>query len=209
MEGPFPPRVVFSFGVLRLLKSLPPFNQFTKLMLDRAFADLCKQDKTLSTKENDFKLQVIQRLVKKKILDYPTSGNLADWLDIQLNDLHFTEHYGEKIGTKYKRLYVETPVAQQCHAISALYWILNPNLELYTGFADKTHFHSWLIDGKEKTLLEPTPVERGSYFGYKSRDPIDFALREVNNICRLAEKRLIPKAVYEKYQLNLQGLLAR
>lgn len=174
-------------------------RNFSRVNADRCFAQLCKKKSLLATEENGLKFSIIKRLVVREILDEVTEGTLEDWLDTRLIDLHSVDRYGELLGKKLKRGYVDHPVYQQCHAITAMTWVLDPSLEIYSGYADKSHFHSWLVDGKEKTILEPTPISRDSYYGYKVKNPVEFALTEFDNICKLGEKKLIPRHVYETF----------
>ena len=181
-------------------------------LLDRAslqshFARLCKEDRKYNTTENEIKLAIVGRLVERQVLQDCTQGYLADWLAIRLPDLHRIEKEAIKIGLKYRRVYAETPIDQECHAIASLFWALDTRLEIYTGMSDGVNYHSWLIDGRDKRLIEPTPIIRNHYHGFRVHDPIDFMLAETENVIRLGEKGLLPRAVFNRYLSVLKNLL--
>lgn len=137
------------------------------------------------------KKDAIKKLAKRGVLDFPTQGMLAEWYNVHLSDFESLIHHGRWMSIKYTWETMPETVHQQCHAVSAYYWSLNPETTLYTGFSDHLHAHSWILK-PNKVLLEPTPILRDVYFGYIHPEPEEFVKDEVDNILRLMDRAELP-----------------
>lgn len=154
-------------------------------------------------KDKDFekKTDALRAMVLNAILDWPTQANVVDWLSVSLRDIENTLNHSVKYGNVKKVQPAALVIPGQCHASTTLNWVLNPKLEIHSGFSDKTHFHSWLYDPETGVIYEPTDVIRASYRGFK-QDEVHFALEEIYGVENV--KDIAPEA-YAKYQEFLKS----
>ena len=85
---------------------------------------------------------------------------------------------------------------QECHAMSAYLWMLDPSIQIYNGFAlieeeivnSSWYHHSFVV--KDNIILEPTTLKRDKYFGIplSPSETQTFVLGELTNIHRFADE---------------------
>lgn len=90
---------------------------------------------------------------------------------------------------------------QECHAISAYLWMLDPTVQIYNGVAlieeemvnSSWYHHSFVV--KDNIILEPTTLKRDKYFGIplSPSETQIFVLGELTNIHRFANEFNISK----------------
>lgn len=160
------------------------------------------------TEETKLKRQFIERLIAADVLEYPTQGLIAAWLQISILDLIELETNGRHFENTLVFEKAPHELESECHALAAINWVLNPTLEVYTGISDKEHLHSWLYDPSNKRVLEPTPYGRNSYFGFLHEDPLEFAEAEEERITALHKSGLIPDPLFLLYKDGLCRLLS-
>ena len=93
----------------------------------------------------------------------------------------------------------------ECHAVSAMYMLLSPSqFELWSGITDKTHAHSWVVfRGAKRTIIEPTPIIRGRYFGVEVKDVDAFIEAELPRIRNIMKAGKLPDAIEKKLKDSL------
>jgi len=90
---------------------------------------------------------------------------------------------------------------QECHAISAYLWMLDPTVQIYNGTAlieeemvsSSWYHHSFVV--KDNIILEPTTLKRDKYFGVplSLSETQKFIMGELTNIHRFADEFNISK----------------
>lgn len=171
------------------------------------FQEACEYEQLDSQcKEMQERLELIKQLCYRDILDWPTQGLMLTWFDIEIEDLQAVLHRGQSVSTIQQWEVLDLAVTSQCHAMAAFHWVMNPRWTIYTGFSDKTHFHSWLIDDRQR-LCEPTPILRDTYYGYPHHQPLEFVEHEYKNIQRLFSDALLPSALKEDFENRYRSLI--
>lgn len=172
-------------------------------LLNHVYATLITQRIVTHSPQNQQKLQLLLELLEKEQLEWPTQALLQDWLTLDLETLHhLCFHAKPTQATPQNRRFAPFTLESGCHASAALNVILDPSLSLYTGLSDRTHHHSWLVD-TDAQLLEPTPVERDHYFGYRIQEPVEFAVEQFESIAARARQGEIPAEVFARFQQSL------
>lgn len=154
--------------------------------IDRKIYD----DPRLNQPSNVFRRDLLVELCKKGHISDPEPDDVEDWLSMRLEDLVGLVREGRVFDDAELITRLPYPVANECHALSSYYWVLNQELSIYSGLVDGKHYHSWLYSEKNKVIYEPTPYIRGKYFGVK-KAPLEFVLSEYDNVFDLCEQKLI------------------
>ena len=146
----------------------------------------------MKTASNEAKHDVIIKLAETGVVSCLTNATVHDLLDIDLFDLNAVAEHG-KMLTPRKVEIIDYAVEASCHAVAAFFWVLNQHLELYNGFSDATHYHSWLYYPRTKVVFEPTPILRDTYYGYHVDDPEEFIAIELNNVRSMLATGQLPR----------------
>lgn len=163
--------------------------------------------------DREFKLkkQLIRYLCIQDYFDSPTQALIVDWVkSFSVSELILMCRKGGVFNCSANT--APYAVSGQCHALTALNWFLNEtlgstkdeNLYIYTGVADKAFHHSWLYDAKRSVILEPTHIDRETYFGYWVQDPFQFFTHELVNIFRLIDTGEIDDTVGQYFNKHLR-----
>ena len=120
------------------------------------------------------KTQLIHELTTRGVLDFSTQALCVGLLDLTTEALEHLVNEGVALVGRPLRLAPYT-AETQCHASTALNWLLNQKLHIYTGIGDRFNPHSWLVNPETNGVIEPTPIFRAYYFGYRVEDPFEFA----------------------------------
>ena len=161
----------------------------------------------LMTDTREFRRNAICKLCENDIFEMPTQGLLTEWLiDFSTSELVKLIRHGKDISNLPRQTALIS-IPGECHSTSVLNWFLNEvsednkkNLSVYTGIADKAFAHSWLVDEDEQIILEPTPVDREIYYGFRVEDPMRFFLSELNTIFGLMQIGMIGEQVSEYFK---------
>lgn len=191
-----------------LTKAVDQFYKMSLFLAHDYFTKLINNKQVPDTDENYFKICIIAELSAHGIFDMATSANIQDWLNIPTEELVELIRYGRWLNPHTIKT-VNTPIAQECHAVTAFTWMCCPHLDIYSGVSDKTNHHSWLVDPRDGTIYEPTPIARDTYFGFKMNDPYVFVMTEYENISRLKKEGLIPSPYCELFSQQLRKVLVR
>lgn len=185
----------------------PVLAKWESVLLDEYYKIILSRFPEMDTLVNTHKKEIIKQLVGKEALACHASGEFHNCLDVPLEELLLINQKGVFIPNTVSIKLAEFHVAQECHAVSALGWCLNPKLKIYTGFSDRTHFHSWLLDEAENILWEPTPADRDVYFGHHVTDVELFVLTEVGNIERLYDAGKVTQENYAAFKEALARII--
>lgn len=177
-----------SKGFIIISQSKDSLSRICRVLSFSHYENLLATKQVKDTIKNQFKIHAITHLSEEGHLDWATNANIQDWLIIPLEELIALIRDARYFPVNdNKCITVPSPVAQECHAVTAYTWMCNPSLDIYTGISDKTHAHSWLIDPRTNTLHEPTPIIRDCYYGFKVTDPYQFVFEEYENVTRLRQ----------------------
>ena len=135
---------------------------------------------------------LIYALGEKGVMTYATQATCVGLLRLDLSVLQSLVDHGEHLDDS-KKTFAPYTAEMQCHTSSALNWLLNPSLHLYTGLSCGEFHHSWLVDPKTEALVEPTPMIRDRYFGYRVVNPIDFVKEHVGFFPKLKGRNITQK----------------
>lgn len=99
-------------------------------------------------------------------------------------------------------------IARECHAAAVLHYLVKPEKwQIWSGFTDGHHFHSWLVRLDGTALLEPTLIIRERYYGAPVADPVACVRGEQENLAQLHEDGLIPMVFYRRFEQALEQYL--
>jgi len=156
----------------------------------------------------EYKQQLLIALTERNELVHPDEELVEDWLRIDLNELIRLCNHGQVFNLNQASiLNVNSPVENECHAVTALNWILNPELKIYTGFSDKTHYHSWLYDPETRIIYEPTPYKREHYFGFHYTQSIDFVIDEMEAIYRFYKDKKVDEETFMTFKSRMDRIV--
>ncbi len=149
----------------------------------------------------------LKSLVRHGALDV-TQAIIADTRDVDLHELVYIAHHGKWVtcaSPEGRGTFVGPyAVAGQCHALAVVHYLAAPaRWQIWSGFADGHHFHSWLVHESGETLLEPTPILRDRYFGAPVPDITACLEAEIETITRLHHEQSIDPKVYRRAMLAL------
>ena len=157
---------------------------------------------------SEYKRQLLIALTERNELVHPDEELVEDWLRIDLNELIRLCNHGQAFNlNQVSVLNVNSPIESECHAVSALNWILNPKLKIYTGFSDKTHYHSWLYDPETQIIYEPTPYKRDHYFGFHYTQSIDFVIDEMEAIYRFYKDKKVDEETFMTFKSRMDRII--
>ena len=156
----------------------------------------------------EYKRQLLIALTERNELVHPDEELVEDWLRIDLNELIRLCNHGQVFNlNQVNILNVNSPIENECHAVTALNWILNPELKIYTGFSDKTHYHSWLYDPETRIIYEPTPYKREHYFGFHYTQSIDFVIDEMEAIFRFYKEAKVDEQTFMTFKSRMNRII--
>lgn len=160
-------------------------EKISEQLVFKHYRDLLDRKILPDNDEGLFKMHLVSILAVNNTLDWATEANVQDWLSVSLSSLAAVYQNGQVFSNKTSLAIVQKPVEQGCHASAAYHWTLHPDWEIYHGFSDRTHLHSWLYDPDHDTIYEPTPITRSHYFGFKVEDPEAFVESQLEQILYL------------------------
>lgn len=140
----------------------------------------------------------IEKMVLDNYLDWPTMANLVDWFEINIEDLDNFKENREFYPEGLTIASCDFSIAGECHSSAALNWINRQDLEIHSGFADSTHFHSWLYCRKTNTVYETTPIARERYLGAR-QDEVQFCVDSIERIHYLNSIGVISKERHDEF----------
>lgn len=152
--------------------------------------------------------EVIDELEPGDLLS-PYTMNDDAFFHSELDDLHDLVQKGRylEVGGRDKFKTASIAVDTYCHQVSAFLWAAEPlRYEIWTGITDATHCHSWLRDKSTGEWLEPTTIERDTYFGYKVRDPVKFLEIEFKAILSMFREGLLNEEHRDQFLANYNRL---
>jgi len=157
---------------------------------------------------SEYKKQLLIALSERNELVHPDEELIEDWLRVDLNELIRLCNHGRAFDlNRVNVLNVNSPIENECHAVTALNWILNPELKIYTGFSDRTHYHSWLYDPETRIIYEPTPYKREHYFGFHYTQSIDFVIDEMEAVYRFYKEAKVDEQTFMTFKSRMNRII--
>mgnify|MGYP006961367134 CR=1 FL=1 len=157
---------------------------------------------------SEYKKQLLIALSERNELVHPDEELIEDWLRVDLNELIRLCNHGRAFDlNRVNVLNVNSPIENECHAVTALNWILNPELKIYTGFSDRTHYHSWLYDPETQIIYEPTPYKREHYFGFHYTQSIDFVIDEMEAVYRFYKSGKVDEETFMTFKSRMNRVI--
>jgi len=157
---------------------------------------------------SEYKKQLLIALSERNELVHPDEELIEDWLRVDLNELIRLCNHGRAFDlNRVNVLNVNSPIENECHAVTALNWILNPELKIYTGFSDRTHYHSWLYDPETQIIYEPTPYKREHYFGFHYTQSIDFVIDEMEAVYRFYKHGKVDEETFMTFKSRMNRVI--
>lgn len=157
---------------------------------------------------SEYKKQLLIALSERNELVHPDEELIEDWLRVDLNELIRLYNHGRAFDlNRVNVLNVNSPIENECHAVTALNWILNPELKIYTGFSDRTHYHSWLYDPETQIIYEPTPYKREHYFGFHYTQSIDFVIDEMEAVYRFYKHGKVDEETFMTFKSRMNRVI--
>lgn len=157
---------------------------------------------------SEYKKQLLITLSERNELVHPDEELIEDWLRVDLNELIRLCNHGQAFDlNRVSVLNVNSPIENECHAVTALNWILNPELKIYTGFSDRTHYHSWLYDPETQIIYEPTPYKREHYFGFHYKQSIDFVIDEMEAVYRFYKSGKVDEETFMTFKSRMNRVI--
>lgn len=157
---------------------------------------------------SEYKKQLLIALSERNELVHPDEELIEDWLRVDLNELIRLCNHGRAFDlNRVSVLNVNSPIENECHAVTALNWILNPKLKIYTGFSDRTHYHSWLYDPETQIIYEPTPYKREHYFGFHYTQSIDFVIDEMEAVYRFYKHGKVDEETFMTFKSRMNRVI--
>lgn len=190
-------------------------NVFTRLEL-MEFEQLVRcywprpQGDSLESIDHDHWTRSVVALIKAGALDV-TQVIVGDTRGVHLAELKHIAECGRPVQLipGGQGLFKGPHAVQgECHALAVLHYLLAPTKwQLWSGFSDGHHFHSWLVRLDGTALLEPTPILRERYYGAPVPDPVTCVRNEQENLAQLHQDGLIADGVYRHYEHALEQYL--
>ena len=181
---------------------------YKKFLLSKYIDRIAYEEGCVMYLNAEYKKQILTNFINRSELTEPSEENVKDWLGIHLGELISLNEEGRVFNlSQVAVILTNVKIEGQCHASSALNWVLNQNLEIYSGFTDKLHYHSWLYDPVTKIIYEPTPYLRSRYFGFRHSKSLDFVVDELNSIYCLYKDNKIDERSFIEFKQKLDSLI--